>query len=207
MIRVLLPICDRHLWALKPFSYLFNTFWSEQQEVIVAGFKTPDFDIPPNFKFRSIAPEDPGPQHWSDQLLEALNHIEDEYIVLMLEDYWLCRGMDLTTDRLYAGGMFEVDRFGCYDIVETKSDTPYQMSTQAGIWNRVKLYSILESGKSPWEVELQTKIPEAFRVLGSRQWPVRYSNVFNSGKGDEMQQLDLMPKEQLEYMKSKGWIK
>ena len=228
MIRVLLPICDKHLWVLQPFSYLFNKFWSEQQPVLVAGFKTPDFQLPKNFAFKSLGPVDPGPQVWSDQLMKALDCIPDDHIVLMLEDYWLCRGvdhkgvetlheycklhpevirMDLTADRLYAGGMFEVDRYGSYDIVETNSETPYQMSTQAAIWHRSKLLSLLKPGMNPWEVEVQTTIKEPMRVLGSRQWPVRYSNVFNSAKGEEMQQLDLIPKEHIDYMRSKGWIK
>jgi hypothetical protein len=146
----------------------------------------------------------------------------------MLEDYWLCRTvdfrgidtlaeycrlhpevirMDLTTDRLYAGGMTDVESYGSYDIVETKEGTPYQMSLQAAIWSRKHLISVLKPGLNPWEVELQTQIKEPLRVLGTRQFPCRYANVFNSGKPGELLNLSEIPSEHLAFMKAEGWIK
>jgi hypothetical protein len=202
--------------------------WSADQSVMVVGFRFPDFDLPKNFNFYSLAPADPGPQFWSDQLIEALSSIEDEHIVIMLEDYWLCRGvdhrgvetlheycklhpevirMDLTSDRLYAGGMQDIDYYGCYDIVETKEGTPYQMSLQAAIWNRKKLLSVLHPGLTPWEVELQTEIKAPLRVLGTRQFPIRYANMFNSGKPGMVLNLEQIPKEHTDRMRKEGWIK
>lgn len=230
MIRTILPICDRNLWALKPFSYLHNVFWSEEQSVLVIGFKAPDFEIPKNFSFHSIGPVDPGPQYWSDQLIEGLSNVEDEHLIVMLEDYWINRGvdhrgvatlheycdhhpevlrMDLTADRLYAGGMFEVDHYGCYDIVETRKETPYQMSLQAAIWNRTKLLSVLRPGLTPWEVEtvLSNEVKEHYRILGSRQWPTRYANVFNSANPGMVMNLEQIPDEHVKYMRGQGWIK
>ena len=133
MIRVILPVADKYQWALRPFYYLFNTYWSKLQPVLAVGFSTPEFPLPDNFKFYSLGPHDPGPSYWSDELIETLNNIQDEHLVIMLEDYWLCRTvdfrgvdtlheycklhpeiirMDLTTDRLYAGGMQDVDKYG-----------------------------------------------------------------------------------------------
>jgi hypothetical protein len=228
MIREVILVADKYQWAMRPYAYLHNVFWSEQQPVLMFGFHMPPFPFPKNFSFYSLAEKDPGPQYWSDILTMALETIEDSHIVLMLEDYWLCRGvdhrgvatlheyissrpevvrMDLTADRLYAGGMKEVDHYGCYDIVETDENTPYQMSTQAGIWNRTRLISLLQPGKSPWEVETQTQIKAPLRVLGSRQYPVRYANVFNSGKPGELQNLSDIPSQHVEYMRNQGWLK
>jgi hypothetical protein len=228
VIRVILPVADKYQWALRPFYYLFNTYWSKLQPVLTVGFQTPQFPLPDNFKFYSLGPHDPGPQYWSDELIETLNHIQDEHIVIMLEDYWLCRTadfrgidtlheycrlhpeiirMDLTTDRLYAGGMQDTDKYGCYDLVETKEGTPYQMSLQAAIWSRRHLLSVLKPGLNPWEVELQTEIREPLRVLGTRQNPIRYANVFNSGKPDQLLNLEEIPEEHLNFMRGEGWIK
>jgi len=114
--------------------------------------------------------------------------------------------LDLTEDRLYAGGMFDVEPYGHYDIIETPPGTPYQMSLQAGIWRRTMLLELLQPGMSPWAVELQNSPPENMRVLGTRQNPVRYANVFKGGNPDELLNLDQIPGEHVEYMRGQKWI-
>lgn len=215
MIRVFVLTSDKYLWALRPFAYLFNIYWSELQPVVVGGFSRPDFKLPQNFKFHSIAPTNYPSDKWSDALIEFLRVYDDTHFVLLLEDYWLCRTVDvrgvaachdyvinrpdvlridLTADRLYAGGMFDADYWGNYDIIETPTSTPYQMSTQAGIWNRARMLELLVRGKSAWEVEIQTQVPPNMRVLGTRQCPVRYANGILKGKLD-LNQLGLITEE------------
>lgn len=205
-MRVFVITSDHYMWALKPFIYLFQQYWSELQEVVVAGFSMPDFDLPENFRFHSIARQNYPAKKWSNALIKFLQDMPDDHFVLMLEDYWLCRTVDhrgvqacweyikekpdvlridLTDDRLYAGGRVDVEGWGSYDIIETPESTPYQMSTQAGIWNRKLMLDLLEPGKSAWEVEIHTKPPSKMRVLGTRQAPVRYANAILKGKVQE----------------------
>ena len=199
-MRVVVYTSDRYRWCLGPFQYLFNVYWSELQDVIVGGFKPPQFDLAPNVSFHSIAPDNYPVERWSDGLIEFLNSMDDEVIIFMLEDYWLCRGVnhgavasleeymamhpgvlriDLTADRLYSGRAFDVDTWGCLDIIETPPDTPYQWSTQACVVNRKHFLRCLQPGMAPWEFELRGNelIPAGLRVLGTRQWPVRYINA------------------------------
>lgn len=213
--RVCVEVSDRYLWGLQPFAYLFNLYWSSLQPVTVFGYSPPPFLLPSNFSFFSIDTYNYPAEHWSDGFKYFLGTIDDDYIILLLVDYWLCRTVDvrgvsacfeyirtrpdvlridLTADRLYSGGMFDVESWGCYDIIETPHGTPYQFSTQAGIWNRRMLMSLLEPNKSPWEVELYTPIPDHARVLGTRQYPVRYANAILKGKID-FEQLALIPVE------------
>jgi hypothetical protein len=225
-MRVIVPTCDKYLWALKPFAYLFNTFWSAQQEVLIGGYTPPDFDLPPNFEFRSIDKESYPPEKWSDGIIKLLNNIEDDLFVLMLEDYWLNRGVnhqaveslaeymriykgvlriDLTTDRLYAGRMFDIDTWGYLDIIETPPDTPYQWSTQACIVNRKHMLRCLQPGIAPWQFELKGNdlIPNGLRVLGTRQSPVRYVNGIGMGCKMKYNTLGL-PEEHLDHMQDTG---
>lgn len=177
MVRVFVLTCDKYLWALKGFAYQFNKYWSELQPVVVAGYKRPDFYLPPNFEFHSIAPVDYGKDKWTTGLREFLQSVDDDHFVWMLEDYWLCRGvnhqavetlhefctlhpqvlrMDLTDDRLYCGGMTNFDYvpyYGYLDIIRTPPDSAYQCSTQAAIWNRRRLLEVLVPGESGWEME------------------------------------------------------
>lgn len=204
-MRVVVPTCDRYLWALRPFQYLFNTYWSELQPVVIGGFSFPPFQLRGNFQFVQIDRNEYPAERWSDGLIRLLTKfVEDDIIVLLLEDYWLCRGVnheavralaefmrgrddilriDLTADRLHSGKGVDVGYYGCWDLLETSPDTPYQWSTQACLVNRRHFLSCLKPGLAPWDFELQGNelIPEGLRVLGTRQWPVRYVNAIGMG--------------------------
>jgi hypothetical protein len=211
-VPVIVSTCDKYLWALRPFSYLFNTYWSAGQRVIVVGYARPPFDLPPNFDFYSIAPQEYAAQDWSTGMLEFFKtDLAPELFVWLLEDYWLCRQVDntgvntltdyaaqhpgilrvdLTTDRLYNGQMFDVESFGHYDIVETPYKSPYQMSLQAGIWRKSHLLRILRPNLTPWQVEIDTRPPKNLRVIGTRQYPVRYLNAFKGNDPTKTLNLD-----------------
>jgi len=218
--------CDKYLPYMRSFAYLFNVYWSTLQEVKVIGYKEPDFILPTNFTFYS-AGEDGGQKTWSDGVIKFLSEQPDELAVILLDDYWLCRKadntgvdtladyvhehpsvlrMDLTTDRLYNGAMFEVGAYGHYDIIETPAGAEYQMSTQAGIWRLKLLRDLLKPGMSPWDVELETSPPESMRVLGTRQNPVKYANAFVGGNLGPLQNMDKIPSEHVEYMRNQGWL-
>lgn len=209
-LRVFVITCDKYSWALQGFIHQFQKYWSELQPVVIAGYTPPDLDLPDNFTFHSIAPEEYPKDRWSTGLIEFLNAVNDDHFVLLLEDYWLCRGvnhqaigtlhelcqmhttvlrMDLTDDRQYNGEVREFNRmpyYGCQDIVQTLADSPYQMSLQAGIWNRRLMLEVLKMDESAWEVELagsatNLRKRDDMLVLGTRQRPVRYANVFRGG--------------------------
>jgi hypothetical protein len=66
------------------------------------------------------------------------------------------------------------------------------MSTQAGIWNRELLLKLLKHNKTAWEVEIQTQVPPEMRILGTRQYPIRYANGILKGKLD-VGQIQMIP--------------
>ncbi len=88
MVSINVLTNDKHLWLLKGFSYLFNKFWSSQK-VNIWGFGYPEFELPDNFIFHSLADNNYPAQRWSTALIEMCHQIEDDYFILMLEDYWL----------------------------------------------------------------------------------------------------------------------
>lgn len=213
-LRVFVPTCDKYMWCMRPFSYLFNKMWGDNQQVVFGGFTPPNFPLPQNFRFYQIDKYDYPPNKWSNQIIKMLTDFPDEYIVLLLEDYWLNRPVDvrgvsacfeymksrprvlrvdLTDDRQYAGGVYDVDTIGSYDIVETSPSTPYQFSTQAGIWRKSLLLNLLVPDKSAWEVEIHTSPPGSMRVLGTRQRPISYANAMLKGKIDKKQLTKINP--------------
>jgi hypothetical protein len=204
MIRVFVYTSDPYMWIMKPFAYLFNQYWSELQEVVVGGFTPPWFPLPPNFQFHQIDRRAYPKKMWSDGLIKFLLAMNDDVFVLMLEDYLLRRTVDhqgimtladymrinqdvvrfdLTNDRLNAENMHDVEPWGHYDIIACEKNSMYEMSLQAAIWNRKNFLELLRPGLTPWEVELQTDMQtQPYRVLGSRQWLVRYSNLMLKGE-------------------------
>jgi len=209
MLRVFVITNDYYLWCLSPFSYLFNKYWSDKQEVVIMGFRPPKFELPNNFHFHSIARANYPQKKWSNALIEFLKAMSDEHCVLMLEDYWISRPVDtrcitslhqfmiarpdvlrfdLSIDVLHTNGdsrdATDIGFIGPYDIVEKPHGKPYRMSFQAGLWNTKLLLSLLKEDKDPWEVEIQTSPPSDMKVLGTRQWPLRYINAIYKGELD-----------------------
>lgn len=203
--KVLVTTCDKCLWSIRPFAYLFNIFWSAQQKVDILCETAPQFRLPDNF---SILPMPRGRKwpanKWTNRVIQYLKRIEEKHVVILLDDYWLIRTvdvrgistlceymqlhpqvlrMDLTADRLYAGGMQDFDMYGHYDLVRAPG-SQYEMSLQAGIWDRELLLTVLQPDWNPWEVELLgTSVVNERNmiVLGTRQNPIRYTNAMKNG--------------------------
>lgn len=209
-IPILVMTSDKYLKTLYGFTYLFNKYWSDQQEVDVYGFASPSFALPANFHFHSLGSQDSYPvNRWSDALSKTLSTLSaDERPIIMLEDYWLNRPvnldvvralylymksttnvlkMDLMTDRLYAAGMRDYGHIGFIDLIYSPPATAYQMSLMTGIWNPELLSRFLIPGESPWDLEIYgtTRVANAGNdamVLGTRQFPVR--NILAHRGGD-----------------------
>lgn len=208
-VPVIIMTSDKYLPALRPFAWLAHEYWSRSKLFTVAGFTPPDFVLPANFEFLSIGKFSDYPVgKWSDALIKVLvDHVEEDLFILMLEDYWITRRVshegvslaatymqrhpniikfDLCGDRLYAAkAKLDYDTFGFLDIVLSDSSSPYHMSLMTGIWRKDLMLRVLQTGWSPWDIEIAgtTKLSKMkdIDVVGSRQWPIRHTLAFRSG--------------------------
>ena len=181
--RVVVSTCDKYLPYLKPFIHQFNKYWSKDQQVLVAGFSKPDFNLPRNFHFHSIGKQEDYPiEKWSDSIIDLCNQILDETFIFMLEDYWLTDKVDvegvqllvdyaklhpkvvridLTPDRLHTArdqtpvSEWKMGKLGHLDLVFSKSGLPYSLSMITSVWNKQNILKVLEPDWSPWQVEMQ----------------------------------------------------
>ena len=209
MIPIFVFTSDKYLPALRPFSFLFNRYWSAAQEVTVVGFAKPAFELPDNFKFHSLGDIGNYPiGKWSNALINYLEVRGDiSHFALLLDDYWPTRPVnlsavrmlydyalqfrnvlkiDLCGDRLYAAGMKDYGHCGYLDLVKSDYNSPYHMSLMAGIWSRELMLRFLIHNESPWDVEIAgTHRVAAARdevlVLGTRQWPLRHALAHRGG--------------------------
>lgn len=159
--RVFVTTFQKYYFLLRPYSYLFNTYWSEKQPVVVGGYEPLPFDLPSNFTFHSIAAASYPKDKWLQGILEFFHAMPDPIIIWSLEDYFFVRRInhdairtlteymwkhndilriDLTADRLYAGKVprpheMKDIMYGHYDLIESNKNN-YHMSTQLALWNR-----------------------------------------------------------------------
>jgi hypothetical protein len=215
--RFICMTSDKYIQAVKPYLWLMRKYWKEETvDVLVAGFSKPDFKMGlgrpegnVKAKFHSIGDFDKYPlDKWSNSLIDLLKQIDDELVVIMLEDYWVIREInvpavvhatsymkkyprtikfDLAADRLFAGGAIKNFRHHRWlDIVKSNPESHYHMSLMTGMWRRELLLKVLRPNWSPWDVELAgttvlaKDFPE-YEVVGSAQWPVKHTLAFRSG--------------------------
>jgi len=198
---------DKHHWLLPPFMHLWNTY-NPGNKVVIAGYSKPKIKLEDGFRFKSIAPRNYPVNKWTNGLIKLLSSIRSTHIVLMLEDYWLfghskditplykwmkepaqkdVLRLDLSFDR--AGHRRKhIGKVGEFSMIESLAPNKYQMSVQAGIWNRKLLLSILKPNETPWQVEIdgtkRLNKRKGLRVLGTMDRPLIYFPVFQKGKLD-----------------------
>tara|TARA_Y100001973_G_C5162004_1_gene314009 strand:+ start:485 stop:1216 length:732 start_codon:yes stop_codon:yes gene_type:complete len=94
MLNIYVTTCDSYDRLLKPFSYLFNKFWDDSIKVTILGYRTPPFELPKNFNFISIGERQISVNHWSTDLYNFFNTIDDEFFIFAVEDLFICDYVD-----------------------------------------------------------------------------------------------------------------
>ncbi len=214
---------DKHLWLVPPFIYLFQKYWPNQK-INIVGFNFPgEMRLQSkNVDFISIDDQNWADNKWSDALLNLMDYIPDTHFVLMLEDYWinkpvnisaihsLCEmaqsyddilRIDLSNDRQYNADHTDAGERDGIHMIETSPNSPYQISLQAGIWNKHLLTKAIQPGWSPWDVEIQGSILQGRlngiggRVLGTTINPLPYVPVVRNKKPNHLSGMDLFSSE------------
>ena len=228
-MQILVMTSSKYHHFLPGFCYMFNEYWGER--AIIATDTPVVQDLPDNFSVYSYSGWKLLPaSRWSDGLRRALKSLRAGRVTILLEDYYLTEPVnkdiikqgvelfeqwpnsllrfDLTTDRMYNGYAQDLGKYGDMDLVETPYESEYQMSFQAGIWNRQLMLSIVPPGASPWLTETGVRPPEDMRVIGTKQHPVKYANVVRSGGHAENYEItyDDVPEHNMQVMRERGWL-
>lgn len=166
--------------VLSGFAYLFNKFYPNQ-EVTVVRYDVRPPKLPANFNQFAIGLQ--SDYSWSGGLKYYLESIDDEFVMLMLDDYYLDKPVDvskidclrqfiefnskvvkidLTNDRskvkhdLYEDSILTcVTNNGQNEIEMIQSDinAPFLASVQAAIWRKDFLIAILNNKDNAWQFE------------------------------------------------------
>jgi hypothetical protein len=231
--RVLITTCNNYIPALRPMAWFMQKYWQPTPEVVVIGFdQLPDFDLPENWTFASIGPQEKYPfGKWSDALLDFLPLVDDEVILLLLEDMWPIRKvdtealeilyhymiqfqyvakMDLCGDRLYAMGAVPYGYVNRLDLMKSMPGSPYHLSLMPGFWRKKHLLNALVRNESPHQVEMvgTTRLShmQDVIVLGTRNWPLRTTLALRGGDASRLLTDEIDPSD-LAEIRRLGFLK
>jgi hypothetical protein len=233
MYRVIVTTSDNYIHAIKPLHYLMKKYWEPMPEVVVGGFSDPPFDMPEGFEFISIGDMKDYPiDRWSDAVIELLERIPDEVIIFMLEDMWpispvhsrvvdmaydymeqfrYVARLDLTGDRLNAGGASLYGELGHIKLIWSDPNSQYHLSTMPALWRKEHLLRVLVPGETPWQTELQgtprlSALKDQVIVLGTNIWPIKNTLAFRGGDHAQLL-LDEIDPEDVREMRDLGLLK
>lgn len=173
-----------------PFFKILKANWPEIPYEIVLATQTKSFSYE-GLAIRMIhMPAEKVNAPWGARMIEALSQIDTEYILLLIEDFYLLGPVDQNRVEQCLDWMDEDHRianfsFGVMDFPNIRDEKypgferrpqsgPYRLNAQAALWRRKKLISYIRPHESAWDWE----------ILGSQR-SERYPELFyTSIKGE-----------------------
>ncbi len=159
---VVVMSCDayRDLW--KPFFTLFWRYWPDCPFPIYFGTNAGSYE---DSRVVTVAL---GDYEWSKRFRLCLEQIEADYVLLLLEDYFLdepisnerftrylkmLRDLGGTVLRLYPRPGPDIEIPGHPELGRIHRKAPYRISAQPAIWRRIDLLDLLRDEESIWDFE------------------------------------------------------
>lgn len=170
-IPLIVSSCDKCSDLWQSFFWLLKKNWTGFDRKVylctdskVFSYEGLDIDCPLRM---------PPGSTWSENLLTLLNHIDEEYVLFMLDDFWLKSQVDVDGLQQYEDIIQTDDTIGfiCLihqivpsvenplsadysGLIEYGMKTPYRVTTQAGLWRKDYLNSLLRRYESAWWFEM-----------------------------------------------------
>jgi hypothetical protein len=174
-----------------------NKYWPDQ-DVTVLHFDVVPEGLPDNFKLHNLGNQADFGRSWTDPLLPFFSELQDEYFILLLDDYFLDKPVDQSridqaevyvdsgASKFDLSGDRAKDRFIDHkDYIESSQWARYRTSLQAAIWRKDYFLKYLKPSRDIWQFEF-IGYKEAFNdgalVLGSRDVIVSYENAVLKGE-------------------------
>lgn len=161
---ILVTSCDAYRDVERPFLALFRRYWPDCPfELVVNGETAAE----PGFDRAVLCGKG---KSWSEMLVEALDQITTPYVILLMNDYYLCDTVDTETvlgfvaaaksERALSvrmvpepAGAGPVRTVGNVRLQEFPKNTAYAVSCKATVWDRAFLRALAAKTKSAWEFE------------------------------------------------------
>ena len=171
-LTVLVNSCDAYEDTWYPMFKLLKKYWPDRKYPIVLNTETKQYDFE-DMNIKTINLDTKKNVSWSYRLKSVLKKIDSEYILFLLDDFFLEKKVDqkeidkiikyMDEDSNIAVFSFNYVEKNDYEDVESKKypgfklrnkKGPYRFNCQAAIWRRDVLIKALRNHESAWDWEL-----------------------------------------------------
>lgn len=160
--------CDKYESAWHPFFELIKKYWPDCPTKIYLNTEKKSYFCK-DLDIITINSEDG--MTWSARLIQALEKIEEEYILFALEDFFLLGTVDQRAIYKcveWMNGDFEIVecRLSTFETIsptlpsykdsefrECPISNSYRIDTQIAIWRKSYLLSLIDPSETPWQFE------------------------------------------------------
>lgn len=189
-LAVIVVSCDLYSDVWSPFFTLFFKYWNDCPFPV---YLTSNFLQYPDLRVKTINLEND--ENWSSSLKKALKKINENYVIIILEDFLITHYVD--TEQIEELWQYMMEKnaaclriFPCPGPDKICKDNPnvgvivkgapYRSSTMVAIWDKEILLTLLQNGETAWEFELKgtkrtNNLDSPFlSVINSNDPPIQY---------------------------------
>ncbi len=169
-LTIIVNTCDKYKDAWDPFFRLMEINWPESENYkIILNTENKDYKC----NFRNVKTVCSGNVTWSKRLKSILESVETDFILFLLEDFFLRSpvnqemfeeaynlisenedigyiGLKYSPERNFKNKNFiPLERFFLRDLL----DTPCRITAMSVLWRKTWLIELLDEKENPWEFE------------------------------------------------------
>lgn len=205
-MKMIMPTCDKYRNILEANKYTVDKFGGKDMEVVVLGYKKPDFDMG-NWKFISLG-EDTGAKNFSNDMIKFFSDFNDEFFIFGNDDMVVVDNLDLKLIDELTDVMRKDEKIGRmlftiatkknitqydlyekrdgYDLIQLKPDAEYRLSLHCSIWRTSYFKKYLIPNIDPWTWELRGSAKyDGVKIVASLgRYVFDFGHVFRRDIGD-----------------------
>lgn len=165
---VFVSSCDKYEDTWQPFFKLLNKYWSDCPYQIYLNTETKNYN---NHKIKTINSHSPN-ETWSKRFYDALSSIKKEYIIFLLDDFFLYETVDqdeinncieyMDNNSHISCFSFEKTNYKNLDLIPSNLYNKYSqrglngdfwVNCQACLWRRKDLLRLINEHENIWQFE------------------------------------------------------
>jgi hypothetical protein len=158
---ILIPSCDKYEDAWIPFFYSFEHYWSDcpYDTYLLTNFKDSPREKTTTIKVGKDL-------DYASNLIHAVNQIPNDYIIIWLEDLFLCSAPSQEFHKMINSAISQNVGYlrlwkkeeGLGDVIDEYFHTipkglRFRLSLRPALWKKETLLKLLNPGESPHETE------------------------------------------------------
>jgi hypothetical protein len=201
-LAILVVSCDNYSDLWRPFFMLFKRFWPDcpYSVYLLSNFQKTEVE--------GVVPVLVGEDYsWSDNLIKALNTIDEEYVLIVIDDLFMVNHPreERLNEVLDWIGTNNPNYVGLNS--KPKPDSPfndlvgivspgslYRTSTVMAVWKKAVLLDLLKPGENAWEFEVygstRSDICEGFFSTWQELFPVDNGVIKGKWKRSAIKRLE-----------------